>query len=83
MLDVKTDMLEASFEALEQEGEDIATLKEEVAQMRRRLDEGAVAAARPADFGRGQVSVSSCRRAIQRPCSSRATSNRPVIPSTG
>ena len=51
MLDVKTDALEASFEALEREDEDVAALKEEVAQLKARIDAGAVAAARPALSG--------------------------------
>jgi HK97 family phage major capsid protein len=38
MLEVKADALEASFEALEREDEDVAALKEEMAQLKARLD---------------------------------------------
>jgi HK97 family phage major capsid protein len=51
MLEVKTDPLEASFEALEREDEDVAQLKEEMAQLKARVDAQAVAAARPALSG--------------------------------
>jgi HK97 family phage major capsid protein len=51
MLEVKTDPLEASFEALEREDEDIAQLKEEMAQLKAQVDAQAVAAARPALSG--------------------------------
>jgi HK97 family phage major capsid protein len=51
MLEVKADPLEASFEALEREDEDIAALKGEMAALKARLDEAAVAAARPALVG--------------------------------
>ncbi|HEX8655596.1 MAG TPA: phage major capsid protein [Allosphingosinicella sp.] len=51
MLEVKTDPLEASFEALEREDEDLAVLKEEMAQLKARVDAQAVAAARPALSG--------------------------------
>lgn len=50
MLEVKTDALEASFEALEREDEDVAVLKAEVAQLKARIEAGA-AAARPALSG--------------------------------
>jgi HK97 family phage major capsid protein len=46
MLEVKTDSLEASFEALEREDEDLAELKAEIAQLKARLEAGP--AARPA-----------------------------------
>jgi HK97 family phage major capsid protein len=51
MLEVKTDPLEASFEALEREDEDLAQLREEMAQLKARVDAQAVAAARPALSG--------------------------------
>lgn len=51
MLEVKADPLEASFEALEREDEDVAQLKEETAQLKARVDAQAVAAARPALSG--------------------------------
>jgi HK97 family phage major capsid protein len=51
MLELKTDPLEASFEALEREDEEIAQLKEEMAQLKARVDSQAVAAARPALSG--------------------------------
>lgn len=51
MLEVKTDPLEASFEALEREDDQIAGLKEEMAQLRSRIDAQAVAASRPALSG--------------------------------
>jgi HK97 family phage major capsid protein len=51
MYEVKADPLEASFEALEREDEDIAALKEEMAQLRARVDAQAVAGARPALSG--------------------------------
>jgi HK97 family phage major capsid protein len=56
MLEVKADALEASFEALERENEDVAALKEEMARLTARLDaQGAVA--RPVlAGGRGEKS---------------------------
>ena len=48
MLDVKTDALEASFEALEREDEEVATLRSEVAALKARVDAQALAGARPA-----------------------------------
>ncbi|MEA3041150.1 MAG: hypothetical protein QOC65_639 [Sphingomonadales bacterium] len=51
MLEVKADPLEASFEALEREDEDVAQLKEEMALLKARVDAQAVAAARPALSG--------------------------------
>jgi HK97 family phage major capsid protein len=47
MWEVKSDPLEASFEALERQDEDVAELKEELAQLKARMDEAALAAARP------------------------------------
>jgi HK97 family phage major capsid protein len=47
MLEVKADALEASFEALEREDEDVAALREEVAGLKARVDAQAVAGARP------------------------------------
>jgi len=51
MLEVKADPLEASFEALEREDGEIAQLREEMAQLKGRMDARAVAAARPALSG--------------------------------
>ncbi|HYG30146.1 MAG TPA: phage major capsid protein [Allosphingosinicella sp.] len=51
MLEVKTDPLEASFEALEREDDDLAQLKEQMAQLKARVDAQAVAAGRPALSG--------------------------------
>ena len=58
MLEVKTDPLEASFEALEREEEgELAQLREEMAQLKGRIDAQAVAQARPALSGaRAQAS---------------------------
>jgi HK97 family phage major capsid protein len=57
MLEVKADPLEASFEALEQADEEVALLREEMAQLKSRIDAGALAAARPALSGaKGQAS---------------------------
>jgi HK97 family phage major capsid protein len=56
MLEVKADPLEASFEALE--GAEVAELREEMAQLKGRMDAQAVAAARPALSGaRGRDSA--------------------------
>ncbi len=49
MLEVKADPLEASFEALE--GAEVAELREEMAQLKGRMDAQAVASARPALSG--------------------------------
>ena len=46
MIEVKADSLEASFEALEDEG--VAALKEELAVLKRKIDEGVIASQRPA-----------------------------------
>jgi HK97 family phage major capsid protein len=51
MLEVKSDPLEASFEALERQDEDVAQLKDEMAQLKARMDAQAVASARPALSG--------------------------------
>jgi HK97 family phage major capsid protein len=51
MFEVKSDPLEASFEALEREDEDIAQLKEEMAALKSRVDAQAIAAGRPALSG--------------------------------
>jgi HK97 family phage major capsid protein len=46
MIEVKADSLEASFEALEDEG--VAALQEELAVLKRKVEEGVIAAQRPA-----------------------------------
>lgn len=46
MIEVKADCLEASFEAVEH-GEDVAALKSELALLKRRIDEGVIAAQKP------------------------------------
>ncbi len=51
MLEVKTDPLEASFEALERQDEEVTQLREEMAQLKARIDAQAVAGARPALSG--------------------------------
>jgi HK97 family phage major capsid protein len=51
MYEVKEDPLEASFEAIGQGDEDIAQLREEMAQLKTRMDAQAIAAARPALSG--------------------------------
>jgi HK97 family phage major capsid protein len=48
---VKADALEASFEALEREDEDVAALRSEVAALKARVEAGVVDAARPALSG--------------------------------
>jgi len=48
MFEVKADPLEASFEALEREDEELAQLKAEMAQLKAQVDAQTVAAARPA-----------------------------------
>ncbi len=54
MLEVKADPLEASFETLERDEGEVAELREEMAQLKSRMDAQAVAAARPAlSGGRG------------------------------
>ena len=57
MIEVKADKLEASFEALEQ-GDDgqVAALKDELALLKRRIDEGVIAGQRPALDGVKTVS---------------------------
>ncbi|MEA3051139.1 MAG: hypothetical protein QOG72_42 [Sphingomonadales bacterium] len=57
MLEVKADPLEASFEALERQDEEVAQLRDEMARLRSRIDDGAIASARPPLSGaRGQES---------------------------
>ena len=51
MTDVKADGLEASFDAFERQDEDVAQLREEMAQLKDRIDAQAIAAARPALAG--------------------------------
>jgi HK97 family phage major capsid protein len=51
MLEVKADGLEASFEAIERQDEDVASLREEMAQLKARMDAEAIAAGRPALSG--------------------------------
>jgi HK97 family phage major capsid protein len=51
MLEVKADPLEASFEALERQDEDVAQLRDEMAQLKARVDAQVVAAGRPALSG--------------------------------
>jgi HK97 family phage major capsid protein len=51
MIEVKADALEASFEALEREDEDVAALRSEVAALKARVEAGVVDAARPALSG--------------------------------
>ncbi|HEV2746689.1 MAG TPA: phage major capsid protein [Allosphingosinicella sp.] len=51
MVEVKADGLEASFEALERQDEDVAELREEMAQLKARMDAQAMAASRPALAG--------------------------------
>jgi HK97 family phage major capsid protein len=51
MLEVKADPLEQSFEAVERNDEDVAELREEMAQLKSRMDAQAVASARPALSG--------------------------------
>jgi HK97 family phage major capsid protein len=51
MVEVKADALEESFEALEQGDAPMAELREEMAQLRSRMDAQAVASARPALSG--------------------------------
>jgi HK97 family phage major capsid protein len=51
MLEVKADALEASFEALERDEDEVGRLREEMAQLKARIDAGAIASARPALSG--------------------------------
>jgi HK97 family phage major capsid protein len=51
MLEVKSDPLEESFEALERDEGEVAQLREEMAQLKARVDAQAVAASRPALSG--------------------------------
>jgi HK97 family phage major capsid protein len=57
MMEVKADALEASFEAFERDEDELAQLKEEMGQLKARIDAQAVAAARPALAGvKGEAS---------------------------
>lgn len=58
MLEVKADGLEASFEALERDEDGVAALKEELALLKKRIDEGVIAAQRPALDGVKSVEAS-------------------------
>src|SRR3954471_4165372 len=51
MLEVKADALEASFEALEQDEDELGRLREEMAQLKGRIDAQAIAGGRPALSG--------------------------------
>jgi HK97 family phage major capsid protein len=57
MLEVKADSLEASFEALERQDEDVAALKEEMAQLKARLDAQGVTGRPVLAGGRGEKSA--------------------------
>ncbi len=48
MIEVKADGLEASFEALERDEDGVQALKDELALLKRRIDEGVIAGQRPA-----------------------------------
>jgi len=48
MIEVKADRLEASFEALERDEDGVAALKDELALLKKRVDEGVIAGQRPA-----------------------------------
>ena len=48
MIEVKADSLEASFEALERDDDGVAALKDELALLKKRIDEGVIAGQRPA-----------------------------------
>ena len=60
MIEVKADKLEASFEALSNGGDSdsVKGLKDELALLRKRIDEGAIAQARPALDGVKSVAMS-------------------------
>jgi len=59
MIEVKADGLEASFEALEVEEEGVGALKAELALLRKRVDEGVIAAQRVPLSGSGLDGVKS------------------------
>jgi HK97 family phage major capsid protein len=59
MIEVKADGLEASFEALEQEEEGIDALRQELALLKRKVDDGVIAAQRPALDGVKTAAASS------------------------
>ena len=48
MIEVKADSLEASFEALERDDDGVAALRDELALLKKRIDEGVIAGQRPA-----------------------------------
>ena len=58
MIEVKADSLEASFEALEREDDGVEALKSELALLKKRIDEGVIAAQRPALDGVKSAEVS-------------------------
>lgn len=59
MLEVKADKLEASFEAIERDEEGVAALKLELELLKSRIEEGVIAAQRPALLGAGSDGVKS------------------------
>ena len=59
MIEVKGGGLEASFEALEHEEEGIGALRQELALLKRKVDEGVIAAQRPALDGVKSAAASS------------------------
>jgi len=59
MIELKADGLEASFEALERDEDGVAALKEELALLKKRIDEGVIAAQRPALDGVKSAEASS------------------------
>ena len=59
MVEVKADSLEASFEALENEEDGVAALQAELATLKARIEEGVIAAQRPALEAAGVKSAAS------------------------
>jgi HK97 family phage major capsid protein len=59
MVEVKADSLEASFDALEQEHDGVAALEQELATLKARIEEGVIAAQRPALEAAGVKSAES------------------------
>ena len=59
MIEVKADSLEASFEALERDEEGVQALKDELALLKRRIDEGVIAGQRVPLVGSGLDGVKS------------------------
>ena len=58
MFEVKQDVLEASFEALERQDEEVAQLREEMALLKSRMDAQTIVGARPVlSGGTGQKSA--------------------------